>query len=114
TMMLISAFIIVAVLAVATREGGSRAGLIESAAAAAPAEAPAPVPPPITFRAVVSSSCAADGCPTTCSSDEALVSAICIGPTSAKFSDRLTVADGQMTAGCGPTSSQIVVSCARK
>jgi len=109
--MLLCAALIVAVLGVANREGGSPAALIEQASAAAPAT---PVAPPNPFRTVLSSSCTADGCPTSCATDEALVSAICIGPTSAKFSDALTVADGQMTARCGPTSTNIVVSCVRK
>jgi len=93
---------------VANHNGGSRAVLIE------PAIAATPVAPPSTLRTVTSASCAADGCPTACSSDEALVSAICIGPTSAKFSDTILFEGGQMTASCGPSSTSIVVSCIRK
>ena len=108
TLVVLCAAAIVAVLAVANHNGGSQAGLIEPAAAATP------VAPPSTFRTVTSATCSADGCPTACSSDEVLVSAICIGPTSAKFSDTLTMESGQITATCGPTSTNIVVSCIRK
>jgi hypothetical protein len=104
----LGAIALIAVLAMGQRAGGPHGILIEPAVAAT---APAPV---ISFRTVTSSSCSANGCPTSCESDEALISAICIGPSSAKFSDNLQLENGQMTASCGPSSTSIVVSCARK
>ena len=111
SMILLGSVALVAALAVSERVG-TRAVLIEPAVAATPV-APAPPPPP-AFRTVTSSSCSADGCPTTCETDEALISAICVGTTGAKFSESLLVENGQITASCGPSSTAIVVSCARK
>lgn len=109
TMILLGSVALVAALAIGER-AGPRAALIEPAVAATPV---APPPPP-AFRTVTSSSCSANGCPTTCEADEALISAICIGSTGAKFSESLVVENGQITASCGPSSTAIVVSCARK
>jgi hypothetical protein len=108
SMIFLGAIALVAVLSVAQRAGTMPGMLIDQAQAAAPA------PAPIAFRTVTSSSCSSNGCPTTCESDEALISAICIGPSSAKFSENLQLENGQMTASCGPSSSTIVVSCVRK
>jgi hypothetical protein len=110
TMILLGSVALVAALAISDRVGGPHGVLIEPAIAATPV---APPPPP-AFRTVTSSSCSANGCPTTCEADEALISAICIGSTGAKFSDNLVVENGQITASCGPSSTAIVVSCARK
>lgn len=108
SMIFLGAIALVAVLSVAQRTGTLPGILIDQAQAAAPA------PAPIAFRTVTSSSCSSNGCPTACEADEALVSAICIGPSSAKFSDNLQFDNGQMTASCGPSTSTIVVSCVRK
>ncbi|MBB1089903.1 hypothetical protein [Rhodopseudomonas pseudopalustris] len=109
TMILLGSVALVAAFAVSDRVGGPRGVLIE------PAVAATPVAPPVSaFRTVTSSSCSANGCPTTCEADEALISAICIGSSGAKFSDNLLVENGQITASCGPSSTAIVVSCARK
>ncbi|WP_420132773.1 hypothetical protein [Rhodopseudomonas sp.] len=110
SMILLCSVALVAALAVNERSG-TRAVLIEPAVAATPVAAP---PPPPAFRTVTSSSCSANGCPTTCEADEALISAICVGSTGAKFSESLVVENGQITASCGPSSTSIVVSCARK
>ncbi|WP_415914712.1 hypothetical protein [Rhodopseudomonas palustris] len=66
------------------------------------------------IRAITSESCASDGCPAACDSNEALVSAICVGVTGAKFSEAIRVEDGVMTATCGSSANNIVVLCARK
>jgi len=42
------------------------------------------------------------------------VSAICIGATSAKFSDNLQLSNGIMTARCGSSSTSTIATCARK
>jgi hypothetical protein len=110
SILLLCSVALVAALAVSERVG-TRAVLIEPAVAATPVAAP---PPPPAFRTVTSSSCSANGCPTTCEADEALISAICVGSTGAKFSESLLVENGQITASCGPSSTSIVVSCARK
>ncbi|MCP9625806.1 hypothetical protein NML43_01760 [Rhodopseudomonas palustris] len=67
-----------------------------------------------SIRTVTSTSCVSNGCPTSCDSGETLVSALCVGSSSARFSDTITVERGVLTARCGPTSSSIVVSCARQ
>ena len=67
-----------------------------------------------SIRTLTATSCAADGCPTACDAGETLVSALCVGNGTARFSDSITVAGGVMTARCGPSTSNIVVSCARK
>jgi hypothetical protein len=108
TMILMSAVAGVALLLVVSNR--DNAGLT-TAAQAAPAAAPVAVSP---IRALTSASCASDGCPTTCNAEEALVSAICVGVTGAKFSEAIKVADGVMTATCGSSASSIVVVCARK
>ena len=110
SMILLCSVALVAALMVNERSG-THAVLIEPAVAATPVAAP---PPPPAFRTVTSSSCSANGCPTTCEAEEALISAICIGSTGAKFSESLVVENGQITASCGPSSTSIVVSCARK
>jgi len=109
SMIFLGAIALVAGLSVVNTVGVPHATLIESAVAAPPV-----APPVSAFRTVTSSSCSSNGCPTACEADEALISAICIGPSSAKFSDNLTLENGQMTASCGPSSSTIVVSCVRK
>jgi hypothetical protein len=109
SMIFLGAIALVAAVSVANQVGIPHAGLIEPAVAATPA-----APPVSAFRTVTSTSCSSNGCPTSCEADEALISAICIGPSSAKFSDNLSLENGQMTASCGPSSSTIVVSCARK
>ncbi|UYO49156.1 hypothetical protein [Rhodopseudomonas palustris] len=109
SMILLGAIALVAALSVVNQVGVPHPALIE------PAVAATPVAPPVSaFRTVTSSTCSSNGCPTSCEADEALISAICIGPSSAKFSDNLSLENGQMTASCGPSSSTIVVSCARK
>lgn len=110
TMILLGSVALVAALAVSDRIGGPRGVLIEPAVAATPV---APPPPP-AFRTVTSSTCSSNGCPTACEADEALISAICVGSKGAKFSESLLVENGQITASCGPSSTAIVVSCARK
>ncbi|WP_296511736.1 hypothetical protein [Rhodopseudomonas sp.] len=67
-----------------------------------------------SLRSVTSNSCSANGCPTACEADETLVSAICMGSASAKFSDTLSVDNGVMTARCGPSFSSIALTCAKK
>lgn len=66
-----------------------------------------------SIRTVTSNSCSANGCPSACAAGETLVSALCIGNGTARFSDTIAVTGGVMTAKCGPTSNSIVVSCAR-
>jgi hypothetical protein len=107
-MILLSAVAGVALLLVAANRDD--AGLT-SAAQAATTPTPVAVSP---IRALTSASCASDGCPTTCTSEEALISAICVGVTGAKFSEAIKVADGVMTATCNSSSDSIVVVCARK
>ena len=109
SMIFLGALALVAALSVVNKVGVPHGVLIEPAVAATPA-----APPVSAFRTMTSSTCTSNGCPTACNEDEALISAICIGPSSAKFSDNLTMVNGQMTAGCGPSSTTIVVSCARK
>lgn len=109
SMIFLGAIALVAGLAVVNHNGGSQGIVIDQAIAAPPA-----APVINAFRTVTSSTCSANGCPTMCEADEALISAICIGPSSAKFSDNLQIDNGQMTASCGPSSTTIVVSCARK
>ena len=67
-----------------------------------------------SIRTVTSESCAANGCPTKCAEDETLISAICVGPTSAKFSDNLQIENGTLTARCGPSAARTIATCARK
>ena len=67
-----------------------------------------------SIRTLSSTSCSANGCPTTCEAGETLVSALCVGNGSARFSDNITVENGIMTARCGASSVRIEVSCARK
>ncbi|ABE38961.1 hypothetical protein [Rhodopseudomonas pseudopalustris] len=67
-----------------------------------------------SIRTVASTSCSSNGCPSACDSGETLVSALCVGNASAKFSDSISVQNGVMTARCGPSSTSIVLSCARK
>ncbi|MBI5128070.1 MAG: hypothetical protein HZA66_01390 [Rhodopseudomonas palustris] len=67
-----------------------------------------------SIRTVTSTSCSSNGCPTTCDSGETLVSALCVGNSSARFSDTIIVENGVMTARCGPSSTSIVLSCARQ
>ncbi|MBB5049444.1 hypothetical protein HNR60_004222 [Rhodopseudomonas rhenobacensis] len=79
---------------------------------------PGPAGPPgvsgSSIRTLTSSTCSADGCPVSCDADETLVSAICIGATSAKFSDNLQLSNGIMTARCGSSSTSTIATCARK
>ncbi len=107
TMILLSSIVAVFLMLVVT---GQQNGVhvIDTAVAATPV---APVSP---IRAVTSQSCSSDSCPTRCDADEALVSAICIGVTGAKFSDTIRVDNGVLTATCGSNTSNIVVLCARK
>ncbi|MGX7744972.1 hypothetical protein [Rhodopseudomonas parapalustris] len=67
-----------------------------------------------SIRTLSSTSCSANGCPTACDAGEALVSALCVGNGSARFSDNISVENGIMTARCGASSVRIEVSCARK
>jgi hypothetical protein len=67
-----------------------------------------------SIRTVTSTSCTSNGCPTACDSGEILVSALCVGNASARFSDTISVEGGVLTARCGPTSTSIVLSCARQ
>jgi hypothetical protein len=67
-----------------------------------------------SIRTLTSSSCAADSCPTACEANETLVSALCVGNGTARFSDAIGVTGGVMTARCGPSTTRIVVSCARQ
>lgn len=78
------------------------------------AVAATPVAPISPIRAITSQSCSSNGCPTSCDANEALVSAICVGVTGAKFSDTIRVEDGVLTATCGSNTNNIVVLCARK
>jgi hypothetical protein len=66
------------------------------------------------LRTVTSMSCSADGCPSTCGPTESLVSAVCIGATSARFSDSLQVENGILTAKCGASFGSILLTCASK
>jgi hypothetical protein len=66
------------------------------------------------LRTVTSTTCTADGCPSSCGPNETLVSAICVGTTSARFSDSLSVEKGILTAKCGASSSSILLTCASK
>ena len=66
-----------------------------------------------SIRTLTSTSCSSDGCPVACDSGETLVSALCVGSASARFSDTIAVERGVLTARCGPTASNIVLSCAR-
>jgi hypothetical protein len=109
TMIFLSAVIGVMLLLVATTR--NEAAQSDRVDAGVTSTSIAPVSP---IRALTSSSCSSDGCPLTCSANEALASAICVGVTGAKFSDAIHVADGVMTASCGPSSSNLVVLCARK
>jgi hypothetical protein len=65
-------------------------------------------------RTVTSTSCSSDGCPSTCAADESLVSAICTGNGTAKFSDNLRFDGGALTAQCSASSESIVLTCVRK
>jgi hypothetical protein len=76
--------------------------------AAAPAAAEAAV------RTVTSSSCASDGCPVSCASNEILTSAYCVSSGTARLTDQLAVKDGVVTARCSPSASSIKVACAHK
>lgn len=107
-MILLSAVVAVALLLVGSGRNDA-VTVIDTANAATPAAAP--VNP---IRAITSQSCSSDGCPTSCSADEALISAICVGVTGAKFSDAIRVAGGVLTATCASNTSNIVVLCARK
>jgi hypothetical protein len=73
-----------------------------------------PGPAGTSVRTVSSESCASDGCPTSCKADEALVSALCVGASGAKLSDNMQITGGVLTARCGPTSSSLILTCARK
>jgi hypothetical protein len=65
-------------------------------------------------RTVTSTSCSTDGCPTACTAEEALLSAVCVGTGGARFSDRLDYSNGTLTAQCGASSTSIVLTCIRK
>lgn len=67
-----------------------------------------------SIRTVTSEGCAANGCPTKCDQDETMISAICVSPTSAKFSDNLQVENGSLTSRCGPSAVRLIATCARK
>jgi len=67
-----------------------------------------------SIRTVTSESCSSNGCPTSCAPDETLLSAICVGTTSAKFSDNLQIENGVLTARCGPSTARTIATCARK
>ncbi|RJF76667.1 hypothetical protein [Rhodopseudomonas palustris] len=67
-----------------------------------------------SIRTVTSTTCSSNGCPTACDSGETLVSALCVGSSSARFSDSIAVERGVLTARCGPTAASIVLSCARQ
>lgn len=111
TMILLSAAVaVVLFLAAGGRNEAAQGDRTETSLT--PAPAPAVVVSPI--RAITSESCASDGCPATCGSNEALVSAICVGVTGAKFSEAIRVEEGVMTATCGSSANNIVVLCARK
>ncbi|WP_331170848.1 hypothetical protein [Rhodopseudomonas sp.] len=108
-MILLSAAVaVVLFLAAGGRNEAAQGDRLDSALTPASPVAVSPI------RAITSESCAADGCPATCGANEALVSAICVGVTGAKFSEAIRVEDGVMTATCGSSSNNIVVLCARK
>jgi hypothetical protein len=65
-------------------------------------------------RTVTSTSCSSDGCPTACTADEALLSAVCVGTGGARFSEKMDFANGILTAQCGASSTSIVLTCIRK
>jgi hypothetical protein len=67
-----------------------------------------------SVRSVTSETCASNGCPTSCQADEALVSALCVGASGVRVSDNMQLAGGVLTARCGPTSSSLILTCARK
>ncbi|MBB5045917.1 hypothetical protein HNR60_000652 [Rhodopseudomonas rhenobacensis] len=109
TMILLSAAVaVVLFLAAGGRNEAAQGDRTETSLTPAPAVVVSPI------RAITSESCASDGCPATCGSNEALVSAICVGVTGAKFSEAIRVEEGVMTATCGSSANNIVVLCARK
>jgi hypothetical protein len=67
-----------------------------------------------SIRTVTSEGCSSNGCPTSCEADETLISVICVGATSAKFSDNMQVENGALTARCGPSTTRAIGTCARK
>jgi hypothetical protein len=73
-----------------------------------------PGPAGTSVRSVTSATCASNGCPTSCQADEALVSALCVSASGVRFSDSMQLANGVLTAKCGPTSSSLILTCARK
>jgi hypothetical protein len=89
----------------------SEARAADAKAAVATPAAPVPVS---VVRTVTSASCATDGCPVSCASEEVLATAYCVTGKTARLTDLLQVKAGVVTAKCGPTASGIVVSCAHK
>jgi hypothetical protein len=109
TLIGLCAIVVIAVVAFANRSDAPTGDQVDAAAPANASAAPVGV-----VRTTTSTTCAADGCPTACASDETFVSALCVGATTASFSSNLQVENGVLKATCGPSSASIVVACARK
>jgi len=112
-MMVMAAAVVLAALTVYLVVG-SGALQTEQAVNAAMPEATQAAPAVSPIRTVTSTSCATNGCPVSCSPDETLITAYCIGAKSARLSDSLQASNGVLTAKCNSTYSSIVASCARK
>ena len=79
---------------------------------------PGPQGPPgvagASVRSVTATSCGSDNCPLSCSADEALVSALCVGATGVRVSDNMQFDKGVLTARCGSTSTSLILTCTKK
>jgi hypothetical protein len=74
-----------------------------------------PGPAGSSVRSATATACSSNGCPLSCSADEALVSALCVGTTGVRLSDSMQIdKDGVLTARCGSTSTSLILTCAKK
>jgi len=87
------------------RSGPQNSGTTDQAAAVA-----APASP---VKTVTSDSCASDGCPVACETDDTLLSAFCVSGSKARFANTLKLADGKLVATCGMGASSILMYCGR-
>jgi hypothetical protein len=105
----------------AKNDAGSMFGLAGAAGKDGPPGPPGPQGPAgppgpagASVRSVTATSCGADNCPLSCSADEALVSALCVGATGVRVSDNMQLDKGVLTARCGSTSTSLILTCAKK
>jgi hypothetical protein len=67
-----------------------------------------------SIRTVTSTSCPKDGCPTSCTDEEWMISAFCVSGKTARLSNAVAPVNGVLTAKCVAGSDRIIMYCGHK